>query len=60
MRHLPDESTWDERWPHRTSDDPDQPKLEVEENPVVGRILGPRGETIRVVRARATVLFGFR
>lgn len=41
-------------------DPPQAPLLACEENPEVGRLYGPDGSLVSIVRARATVPFGFR
>jgi len=39
---------------------PQPPEATETENPVIGELLGPRGETIRQWRERPTVAFGFQ
>lgn len=51
---------WNEPTHHRQANKPPAPSLETEANPVVGRILGPSGDLVKVVRARAEVPFGFQ
>ncbi len=53
------------RWPYHRWDDPatdkaHEPDAIVIENREVGRLLGPNGETLRVVREHPSVEFGFR
>lgn len=50
---------WDEyAWVATQHDVPAAPVLEVTDNPVLGRLYGPAGDLVSVVRARATVPFG--
>jgi hypothetical protein len=56
---YPDQYPWYEPTQHRSDTKPPSPSTVVDENPVVGRLLGPKGETIRVVRARPEQPFGF-
>lgn len=47
-----------EAWNDAQHQAPEAPILEVEENPEVGRLYGPTGDLMSIVRARATIPFG--
>lgn len=46
-------------WQDAQHQAPEAPALIVEENPEVGRLYGPAGELLAIVRARPAVPFGF-
>lgn len=55
---------WDEPppaevWTEGQHGIPDAPVLAVQENPEIGRLFGPNGELLSIVRARPVVSFGF-
>lgn len=54
-----DESPEGEAWQDGQHGVPDAPTLDVEENPEIGRIYGPDGALISVVRVRDEIPFGF-
>lgn len=63
MSRIPDRTP--KGWRYRdTLDDSDgrapDPELVETENPVVGRLLDAKGDTLRVFRERRTVEFGYR
>lgn len=49
-----------EWWANGQYDAPPAPTLDVEDNPEVGRLYGPTGDLISIVRVRAEVPFGFQ
>lgn len=55
---MPWDDPVEEEWIDAQFAVPEAPMLEVEENPEVGRLYGPTGDLITIVRARATIPFG--
>lgn len=48
-----------QEWPYATPVDPPAPTLIVDDNPEVGRLLGPDGRLAKIVRAKPNRPAGF-